>query len=60
MLGGAVAIDLAARCDFRDRIRALIVENTFTSVPQLAKHLFPIRAVSYLPKWCYKSRVCVN
>ena len=55
--GGAVAIDLASRCNFRDRILALIVENTFSSIPSLAKHLFPIRLVRYLPHWCYKNRV---
>ena len=34
-LGGAVAIDLASRCDYRDRLLALVVENTFTSIPDL-------------------------
>jgi len=37
-LGGAVAVDLAARqpCD------ALIVESTFTSIPDIADALFPV------------------
>ena len=35
-LGGAVAVDLAA-----DGARGLIVENTFHSLPEVAKHHFP-------------------
>jgi hypothetical protein len=55
-LGGAVAIDLASRCDYRDRIAGLIVENTFTSIPHLAAHLFPFRAVKWIPGIFYKNR----
>lgn len=39
-LGGAVAIDLAAQ----KKMAALIVENTFTSAYEMARHLYP-----YLP-----------
>ena len=38
-LGGAVALELAARR--QDQIRAIIVENTFTSIDDLVKHLSP-------------------
>jgi hypothetical protein len=55
-----VAIDLAARCDFRDRVAGLIVENSFTSVPAIAKHLFPIRPVRWLPGFCYKNKARFN
>ena len=36
-LGGAVAVDLAAR----DGARALVLESTFTSLPDVAAHHFP-------------------
>lgn len=39
-LGGAVAIDLASRNP--DSIKALVVENTFTSVPSMVDVLFPV------------------
>ncbi|ODM99589.1 Alpha/beta hydrolase domain-containing protein 13 [Orchesella cincta] len=55
-LGGAVAIDLAARCDFRDRVAALIVENTFTSIPAIAKELFKFAILKWVPNFCYKNR----
>ena len=35
-LGGAVAVDLAAK----DGAKALVVESSFTSVPEMAKHLY--------------------
>jgi fermentation-respiration switch protein FrsA (DUF1100 family) len=41
-LGGAVVVDLAAK----DGARALVLENTFTSMPDMAQHLFgglPVR-----------------
>jgi len=55
-LGGAVAIDLAARCDFRDRVAALIVENTFTNIPAIAKELFKFAILKWVPNFCYKNR----
>lgn len=46
-IGGAVAIDLAS-----DGARGLIVENTFHSLPEVAKHHFP-----WLPiKLCMRNR----
>jgi fermentation-respiration switch protein FrsA (DUF1100 family) len=38
-LGGAVAIDLVSR--HQDKVKALIVENTFTSIPDMAAQKFP-------------------
>ena len=35
LVGGAVAIDLAVRQKYKNRIAGLIVENTFTSLAQL-------------------------
>ena len=39
-LGGAVAIDLVA--EQQDYVKAMVVENTFTSIPDMAKKMFPI------------------
>jgi len=36
-LGGAVAVDVAAR----DGARALVLESTFSSIPDLAAHAYP-------------------
>lgn len=58
-LGGAVAIHLASKMQSSDyRIAGLIVENTFTSIPAAANHLFSglIAAISKLPLACYKNK----
>jgi fermentation-respiration switch protein FrsA (DUF1100 family) len=48
-LGGAVAVDLAAT----DGARALVLQNTFTSVPDLAAHYYP-----WLPvRWAMRTRL---
>jgi fermentation-respiration switch protein FrsA (DUF1100 family) len=48
-LGGAVAVDLAAK----DGARALVLEDTFTSLPDMAALLYP-----WLPaKWFMRSRL---
>jgi len=38
-LGGAVAIQIASKAN--ERVKALILENTFTSIPDMVDHLFP-------------------
>lgn len=43
-LGGGVAVDLAAK----DGARALILENTFTSIPEVAVHHYPFLPASWL------------
>ncbi len=43
-LGGAVAVDLAAK----DGAKALILESTFTSVPDMAKRLYPVPGLHLL------------
>ncbi|CAI2175300.1 18268_t:CDS:2 [Funneliformis geosporum] len=46
-LGGAVAIDLAARNE--DEINALILENTFLSIPKLLSTLFsPLKYLTFI------------
>jgi hypothetical protein len=36
---------------------AVIVENTFTSIPDMAKRLFQVSVLEYVPNWCYKNVV---
>ncbi|KAI8053299.1 Alpha/Beta hydrolase protein [Syncephalis plumigaleata] len=46
-IGGAIAIDLAARNE--DKIQAIILENTFLSVPKLIPHVMPfLSSVTFL------------
>lgn len=53
-LGGAVAIRLAAANPHR--VAALIVENTFLSIPHMAATLFSFLPVRHLPLWCYRNQ----
>ncbi|KAK4877423.1 hypothetical protein RN001_009929 [Aquatica leii] len=55
-LGGAVAIDLASRAEYADKIWCLVVENTFTSIPDMAKVLLGWKMLQYLPLACYKNK----
>jgi len=55
-LGGAVAIDLATRSTNKDSIAAVMLENTFTSIPDVAKILFPFKLIKCLPVWFYKNK----
>ncbi|XP_071577671.1 protein ABHD13-like [Temnothorax nylanderi] len=53
-LGGAVAIDLASKEENSQRISCLILENTFTSIPDIAA-LF-VKFLHYLPLFVYKNK----
>jgi len=55
--GGAVAIDVAAQPEYASRIWCLIIENTFTSIPDMAKVLIGWRVLQYLPLCFYKNKV---
>nr|XP_039255242.1 protein ABHD13-like [Styela clava] len=58
-MGGAIAIHLAAMAHGEEyRIAALIVENTFTSIPDAAQHVFRgiLPGISKLPIVCYKNK----
>ncbi|XP_019865001.1 protein ABHD13 [Aethina tumida] len=55
-LGGAVAIDLAKREDYSSKIWCLVVENTFTSIPEMAKVLLGWRLLEYFPLFFYKNK----
>ncbi|KAB7498500.1 Protein ABHD13 [Armadillidium nasatum] len=56
-LGGAVAIDCVSRSEIRSRVAALVIENTFTSIPDMAKVLFAgMKILPSLPEWCHKNK----
>ncbi|CAH1119738.1 unnamed protein product [Phaedon cochleariae] len=55
-LGGAVAIDLATREEYAGKIWCLMVENTFTSIPDMAKVLLGWRILQYFPLFFYKNK----
>ena len=56
-LGGAVVIDLAARPE-NERIKAVLVENTFTSIPNMGCQLFPFLSpvIRLLPDFAVKNK----
>ena len=56
-LGGAVAIFLASSPLYAQHICAMIVENTFTSIPAMGQHIFRTSLLSYIPHWCFKNLV---
>jgi len=57
-LGGAVALHLAshlAQSNATPPLYAIIVENTFTSIPDMAKQIFQVFVIDYVPIWFYKN-----
>uniref|UniRef100_A0A182Q4R6 Serine aminopeptidase S33 domain-containing protein n=1 Tax=Anopheles farauti TaxID=69004 RepID=A0A182Q4R6_9DIPT len=54
-LGGAVTIDLAADAVYGSKLMGVIVENTFTSIPDMAVELIH-PAVRYLPMLLYRNQ----
>jgi len=52
-LGGAVAVAVSGHEKFMDILFAMILENTFTSIPEISRHLFSW--LKRLPTWCYKN-----
>ena len=59
-LGGAVAASLLQNCGYSSRISAVILENTFTDLPSIAKHLFNFRVLQWLPMFCFKNKVSIS
>ncbi len=54
-IGGAVVIDLAVK--FNDRLFAIIIENTFTTMPDIGRVLFgTIPGISLLPDVFFKNQ----
>lgn len=55
-LGGAVAIHLASQSYYAKFIAGVIVENTFTSLPDIGRNIFNIAFIKYIPEFCFKSQ----
>ncbi|KAL3892171.1 hypothetical protein ACJMK2_004405 [Sinanodonta woodiana] len=55
-LGGAVAIELATNPSYANKFAGLILENTFTSLPDIARNLFSIKILDYLPTLFFKNK----
>ena len=55
-LGGAVAADIAAK----HHPGALILESTFTSVPDMAARLYPVFPVRLLARFIYNTRLALQ
>lgn len=56
--GGAVAVDCVSRAEVSSRVAGVVLENTFTSIPDMATVLFSsITFLAHLPYWCHKNKV---
>lgn len=56
--GGAVAVDCVSRTEVSSRVAGVVLENTFTSIPDMAKVLFSsVKLLAKLPQWCHKNKV---
>lgn len=55
-LGGAVAIDLLARPEYASKIWCVLVENTFTSIPDMALLLLKWKVLRRMPLFCFKNK----
>lgn len=55
-LGGAVVIDAAADTVYGQKVMCAIVENTFSSIPEMAVELVH-PSVKYIPNLMFKNKV---
>ncbi|KAH3712381.1 protein ABHD13-like [Dreissena polymorpha] len=55
-LGGAVAINLVTYPRYTSGVTGLILENTFTSLPEMAKMLIKTNLLDMLPSVCHKNQ----
>ncbi|XP_072037872.1 protein ABHD13-like [Amphiura filiformis] len=55
-LGGAVAVHIAAHRHNRDKLAGLILENTFTSIPDMGSVLFNLDFVRWMPLCLIKNK----
>lgn len=56
-LGGAIVIHIASQRHNQDRIAGLIIENTFTSIPDMGSVLFNLDFIRWLPLCFVKNKV---
>ena len=50
-------IDVAADANYGSKVMCAVVENTFSSIPHMARHL--ISYVKFIPLICHKNRVSI-
>ncbi|GAB6023969.1 Alpha/beta hydrolase domain-containing protein 13 [Chamberlinius hualienensis] len=55
-LGGAVAVNLASHANYSRSVRALLLENTFTNIPDVAQAFINSRLIKFLPTFMYKNK----
>eukprot|EP00164_Ancoracysta_twista_P006761 GFYU01009480.1.p1 GENE.GFYU01009480.1~~GFYU01009480.1.p1 ORF type:complete len:338 (-),score=32.19 GFYU01009480.1:163-1176(-) len=55
-LGGAVALSLASSEHVNGKLKAVIVENTFTSVADMIDELYPVLAYGFVKKYLLNNR----
>ncbi|XP_033100697.1 protein ABHD13-like [Anneissia japonica] len=55
-LGGAVAIHLASKVENQDRIRGIVLENTFTNIPEMGAVVIGLDFLKWLPLIFYKNQ----
>ncbi|XP_063417944.1 protein ABHD13-like [Mytilus trossulus] len=55
-LGGAVAVHLASQSLYERHIAVLVIENTFSSLPDIARTLFDFPFLKYLPDILVKAK----
>ena len=56
-LGGAVAVQLASQPFYARHIAVLILENTFTSLPDIGRTIFDFPFLKLLPDILFKAKV---
>ena len=56
-LGGAVAVNLAFQPFYARHIAVLMLENTFTSLPDIGRTIFDFPILQYLPDILFKAKV---
>lgn len=55
-LGGAVAVWLASQPFYAQHIAALVIENTFTSLPDIGRTIFKIKLMDLVPELLFKHK----
>jgi len=55
-LGGAVAINLASQINYSQNLRAVLLENTFTSIPEVAQAFVNCKLLRFLPNFMFKNK----
>ena len=52
-----MAIHAASEPLYAGKLSGVIIENTFTSIPSMARFIFNFKVLKYLPEIFYKNKV---